>query len=29
VLGARLDLNSVREAIVESGGRVEDYNLKD
>jgi uncharacterized membrane protein (UPF0127 family) len=29
VPGARLDLNSVREAIVESGGRVEDYNLKD
>jgi len=29
VPGARLDLNSVRQAIVESGGRVEDYNLKD
>ena len=29
VPGARLDLNSVRQAIVECGGRVEDYNLKD
>ena len=27
--GARLDLKSVRQAIVESGGRSEDYNLED
>ena len=26
--GARLDLKSVRQAIVESGGRLEDYNLE-